>query len=112
MEVNFIWQKMLLICTASWQQWVTWAFLATNFCSALAYIGQIRSAWQCQHGAQAVSMMAWSYFALARLTGTVYAIWVIADFSMAVVFSTNFFLCSVLLAVIVGKRVGYAGVRL
>ncbi len=89
---------------ASLTEVVTWCFLATNTARLLAYLPQIRAAWNCSNGTQSVSRATWGYFAAAHVTGAVYAVTVAHDPYMAAMFSCNFSACVTLLAVITWKR--------
>lgn len=82
---------------------VIWLFVTVNAGRAVAYVPQIWSALRCRNGAIAVSLVTWSYFALAHLCGAIYSLRIVQDEKLASVFFGNFLACGVLL-VVVGIR--------
>jgi hypothetical protein len=83
---------------------VSWIFFATNAARILAYLPQLRSAWNCENGAASVNRLTWGYFSVAHLSGVLYALVVARDVGMAVVFLGNFAACLSLVVVITWKR--------
>lgn len=83
---------------------VSWIFFATNAARILAYLPQLRSAWNCENGAASVNRLTWGYFSVAHLSGTLYALVVAGDVGMALVFLGNFAACLSLVVVITLKR--------
>lgn len=90
---------------------IGWLFVAANAGRLLGYLPQIITAWNCRNGASSVSRMTWAYFAFAHSTGILYAMIVIRDASMALVFLGNFIVCCLLIAIVTWKkrRHGHAG---
>jgi hypothetical protein len=82
---------------------ITWIFVAGNTGRLLAYLPQIVAAWKCENGAKSVSRFTWSYFALAHLTGVLYASLVVNDTRMAIVFFGNLMACVSLVAIVTWK---------
>lgn len=87
---------------------VTWLFVVTNSGRVLAYLPQIRSAWKCENGAASISCATWGLFAVAHLSGVLYAAIVVGDLRMALVFTGNLAACVALVSVIVWKRHRFA----
>jgi hypothetical protein len=83
---------------------ITWLFVTVNSARMLAYLPQIYAAWHCNEGARSISLVTWSYFALAHLTGTFYSLSVANDPKLAAVFVGNCLACSALVAVVGWKR--------
>jgi uncharacterized protein with PQ loop repeat len=83
---------------------ITWIFVTVNSARILAYLPQIHAAWRCNDGARSISMLTWSYFALAHLTGAFYCSAVTNDPKLAAVFVANCLACSALVAVVGWKR--------
>jgi uncharacterized protein with PQ loop repeat len=83
---------------------VSWLFVAANAGRLLGYLPQIVKAWNCQNGASSVSRMTWGYFAFAHATGVLYAMIVIHDLSMALVFFGNFVVCCMLIIIVTWKK--------
>jgi uncharacterized protein with PQ loop repeat len=83
---------------------ITWIFVMVNSARLLAYLPQIHAAWRCTDGARSISMLTWSYFALAHLTGAFYSWSVANDPKLAAVFVGNCLACSALVAVVGWKR--------
>jgi hypothetical protein len=83
---------------------ITWLFVTVNSARMLAYLPQIYAAWHCNDGARSISLVTWSYFALAHLTGTFYSLSVANDPKLAAVFAGNCLACSALVAVVGWKR--------
>ena len=86
---------------------ITWLFIAVNSGRIFAYIPQLISAWNCKNGAASVSRVTWGYFAVAHLTGLVYAIEVIDDSKMALMFLGNLLACVALVAIVTWKKMSY-----
>jgi hypothetical protein len=83
---------------------ITWLFVTVNSARMIAYFPQIHKAWACNDGARSISMVTWSYFALAHLTGALYSFSVANDPKLASVFVGNCLACSALVAVVGWKR--------
>jgi hypothetical protein len=95
------------VTTAGWPtpvEIVSWFFFATNAARLVAYLPQLRSAWNCENGAASVNRLTWGYFAIAHLSGALYSMVVAQDDGMALVFLGNFLACFGLVAVITWKR--------
>ena len=83
---------------------VSWLFVAANAGRLIGYMPQVVAAWKCKNGAASVSRMTWGYFAFAHFTGILYAMIVIHDLSMALVFLGNFTVCCLLIAIVTWKK--------
>jgi hypothetical protein len=83
---------------------ITWLFVTVNSARMLAYLPQIYKAWGCNDGARSISMVTWSYFALAHLTGALYSFSLANDPKLASVFVGNCLACSALVLVVGWKR--------
>ena len=83
---------------------ITWAFFAANGGRILAYLPQLLAAWQCENGAKSVSRMTWGYFAFAHFTGVMYALVVIHNNQMMVVFLGNLVVCCLLVGIVSWKK--------
>ena len=84
---------------------VAWVFLVANGGRILAYLPQVVTAWKCPHGATSVSRMTWGYFAFAHFTGVFYALIVIHDPKMALVFLSNLIVCCLLVGIVTWKKI-------
>jgi hypothetical protein len=83
---------------------VAWLFLVANGGRILAYLPQVVAAWKCPYGAASVSRMTWGYFAFAHFTGVLYALMVIHDQNMALVFLSNLTVCCLLVGIVTWKK--------
>lgn len=83
---------------------VSWVFFAANGGRILAYVPQLVAAWKCENGAKSVSRMTWGYFAFAHFTGVAYALLVIDNYHMGVVFLGNFVVCCLLVGIVTWKK--------
>jgi hypothetical protein len=83
---------------------VAWVFLVANGGRILAYLPQVVAAWKCPYGANSVSRMTWGYFAFAHFTGVLYALTVIHDPKMALVFLSNLIVCCLLVGIVTWKK--------
>lgn len=88
-------------------QLISWAFIAANSGRILAYLPQFVAVYRCTKGAKAVSVLTWAYFALAHLTGFLYAVYVAHDTRMAWVFTGNFAACATLVMLVCWRRWGH-----
>ena len=80
------------------------AFTAANAVRALAYLPQIARIAQDKGDAGAVSCATWSLFAISHLATVVYALVVVADLVMAVVFAINMLACVTIVGLTSWKR--------
>lgn len=83
---------------------ITWLFVVANTGRVLAYLPQIFAAWKCQNGAASVSRLTWGYFAMAHMTGVLYAAYIVHDTTMATVFFGNLLTCAALVAIVTWKK--------
>jgi uncharacterized protein with PQ loop repeat len=86
---------------------VAWVFVAANAGRVLGYLPQVIAAWKCPYGAKSVSRMTWGYFAFAHFTGVLYAMLVIHDLNMALVFLGNLLVCCLLVGIVTWKKLRY-----
>jgi len=80
------------------------AFATVNFIRIFAYIPQIVKAAKGQTGVAAISSATRGLFLASHLTTIFYAIFVLSNAVMAIVFLGNAFACSVIVAVTVLRR--------
>lgn len=85
-------------------QFIGWLFLATNTGRLVAYFPQILATLRCETGARSVSVLTWSYFALAHFSALLYALFVLRDARSAWIFAGNLTVTLILVAVILWKR--------
>jgi hypothetical protein len=85
-------------------QAIAWLFLATNTGRLLAYLPQIVATLRCEAGARSVSVLTWSYFALAHFSALLYALYVLRDARSALIFAGNLAVTLALVAIILWKR--------
>jgi uncharacterized protein with PQ loop repeat len=83
---------------------MSWLFVASNTGRLIAYLPQIRSAWNCPAGARSVSLLTWSYFAFAHLTALLYSIYVLHDERASWIFAGNLGVTVFLVTVLLIKR--------
>jgi hypothetical protein len=88
-------------------QAIAWLFLVTNTGRLLAYLPQIVATLRCGTGARSVSVLTWSYFALAHFSAVLYALYVLRDSRSALIFSGNLAVTLALVAIILWKRRRY-----
>lgn len=87
-----------------WTSLIGWLFLIANSGRLLAYLPQIFAAARCDAGAKSVSILTWGYFAFAHLTALLYALFVLHDEKSVWIFSGNFVVTVVLVAIVYVKR--------
>jgi hypothetical protein len=87
-----------------WIEILSWLFVASNAGRLIAYLPQIRSAWNCPAGARSVSLLTWSYFAFAHLTALLYSIHVLHDERATWIFAGNLCVTVFLVTVLLIKR--------
>jgi hypothetical protein len=90
---------------------IGWLFLIANSGRLLAYLPQIVAAARCDAGAKSVSLLTWGYFAFAHLTALLYAMFVLHDEKSVWIFSGNFVVTVVLVAIVYVKRRRYGSDR-
>ncbi len=90
-----------------WTSLIGWLFLIANSGRLLAYLPQIVAAARCDAGAKSVSILTWGYFAFAHLTALLYALFVLHDEKSVWIFSGNFVVTVVLVAIVYMKRRRY-----
>ena len=79
-------------------------FAACNGLRLVAYVPQILRVARDEAGASAVSYTTWGLFALANVSTVLYAVLVVADLSLALVFSANTVGCSLIFGLTLLKR--------
>jgi uncharacterized protein with PQ loop repeat len=87
---------------------ITWLFVAANTGRVLAYLPQVAAAWNCKTGAASISRMTWGYFAVAHLTGVLYAYYVAHDTRMTLMFLGNLTVCTLLVLIVTWKKMAHA----
>jgi uncharacterized protein with PQ loop repeat len=90
--------------SGAWIEFLSWLFLLTNTGRIIAYLPQIRAAWTCPQGARSVSLLTWSYFAIAHLAALLYAIYVLRDSRSTVIFAGNLTVTLCLVMVLLWRR--------
>ena len=80
------------------------AFACVSSMRIFAYVPQILKAARDQNGAAAISNTTWGLFLASNLTSVLYAIFVLSDAMMAVVFLGNGLACAVILVITAHKR--------
>jgi uncharacterized membrane protein YwaF len=90
-----------------WTSLIGWLFLIANSGRLLAYLPQIVAVVRCDVGAKSVSILTWGYFAFAHLTALLYALVVLHDEKSVWIFSGNFVVTVVLVAIVYLKRRRY-----
>lgn len=83
---------------------VLWTFASVNSVRIFAYIPQILKAARDRHGAVAISTATWGLFLASHLTTILYAVLVLGDAVMALVFFGNALACAAILGVTAVKR--------
>jgi hypothetical protein len=84
------------------------AFTVLNGARIAAYLPQIMCLHRYRAGASSVSMMTWGMFFSANMATVFYALAVIGDRVMAVVFAANAVFCIAIFALILRKRIVHA----
>lgn len=79
-------------------------FTVCNMARVFAYLPQILKICRDQQGAAAISYATWGLFRLSHLSTVGYAVLVVADWRMAVVFAANTFCCVSILGLTARKR--------
>ncbi len=79
-------------------------FAAINSLRILAYVPQIVKAAKDENGASAISYMTWTLFLVSHLTTIGYAVIVLGDLLMALIFFGNAMACVAILAVAFWKK--------
>jgi hypothetical protein len=79
-------------------------FSISNCVRVVAYVPQILQVIRDREGATAVSCMTWLLFSLSHLSTVVYALLVIGDWRMAVIFLANLLCCLTIISLTVYKR--------
>ena len=99
---------MLRIAAQSRLPWlepsIILAFACVSSVRIFAYVPQILKAARDKNGAAAISNTTWGLFLASNLTSVLYAIFVLSDAMMAVVFLGNGLACAVILAITAHKR--------
>jgi uncharacterized protein with PQ loop repeat len=80
------------------------AFTACNSVRVLAYVPQLVKIGRDHDGAAAISYTTWAMFALSHLSTVFYAVFAVADWRMAAVFTANALCCGAILALTAYKR--------
>jgi uncharacterized protein with PQ loop repeat len=80
------------------------SFLAVNTLRTLAYVPQIWAAVRHPESARGISILTWSYFAVAHLTGVAYSVVITHDANLVASFLGNFFACTLLVIVVAWQR--------
>jgi hypothetical protein len=80
-------------------------FNAINCMRMFAYVPQITAIVRDHHGAEAVSCLTWTLFALAHLSTVVYGWLVARDICMVFVFAVNFLACVLIIGLTAYKRI-------
>lgn len=81
-----------------------YAFSFVNAVRVFSYIPQIIKIWRDKSGASGVSYTTWGMFTISHLTTVTYAIYVVNDWKMALVFVGNFISCVLILGLTAWKQ--------
>ena len=80
------------------------AFTLLNSGRVIAYLPQMIRIYRDPHGAAAVSIATWALFASANVATVCYALFVVADLIVAVVFAMNAIGCVAIVVMTIVKR--------
>ncbi|MFN3688406.1 hypothetical protein [Salinarimonas sp.] len=80
------------------------AFGACNAVRILAYVPQIACILRDRGDAAAVSCLSWALFAVSHLTTMIYAVAVLGDHLMALMFAGNSLACAAIVGLTAAKR--------
>lgn len=83
------------------------AFGACNAVRIFAYLPQIARILRDPGGAAAISCLTWTMFGVSHLTTTIYAVVVLDDILMALMFTGNCLACAAIVALTAAKRRRY-----
>jgi hypothetical protein len=86
------------------EQWVALTFAGCNAVRVFAYLPQIMAIHRDDTGAEAISCTTWWLFMASNVTTVVYAIVVLGDHSMALLFALNTAGCAAILMFTAYKR--------
>ena len=86
-------------------------FAACNSVRIIAYVPQIVRVGRDTNGATAISYTTWALFAVSHLSTVAYALIVVSDPRLAVVFAGNAACCVVILILTAYKRARHASIR-
>jgi hypothetical protein len=79
-------------------------YLATNGLRVLSYVPQLVQVYKDKTGAQAISLGTWSFWTFSNLTTAAYALAVLQDPFLLIVFVGNTACCGLLVAMVLAKR--------
>lgn len=85
---------------------VAWLYVITNSVRVLFYAPQIRAVLKCADGAQALSIVTWSFWTFAHLTATLYGWFVIHDSAFCAIFAGNLTCAAAVTLIATKKRLG------
>lgn len=80
------------------------AFSLVNSIRVFAYLPQILKASRDENGATAISFMTWGLFLISHITTVAYALVVLADVILALIFAGNALACLTILVIVATKR--------
>lgn len=80
------------------------AFSFVNSIRVLAYLPQILKASRDENGATAISFVTWGLFLVSHLTTIAYALVILADIVLALIFAGNALACLTILVIVATKR--------
>lgn len=80
------------------------AFSLVNSIRVLAYLPQILKASRDENGATAISFVTWGLFLISHVTTVAYALVILADLVMALIFFGNAMACLTILLIVATKR--------
>lgn len=86
------------------EEWVALAFATCNAVRVFAYVPQIMAIYRDDTGAEAISCTTWWLFTVSNVTTLVYAIVVLGDTGMALLFALNTAGCAAILMFTAYKR--------
>lgn len=79
-------------------------YLVTNGLRVLSYVPQIVRVYKDKAGAQAISLGTWSFWTFSNLTTAAYALAILQDPFLLVVFGGNTACCGLLVGMVLAKR--------
>ena len=82
-----------------------------NSLRIFAYLPQIVTVWRAPDRAEAVSLLTWTFWALANVATTAYSAVILKDFLTMVIFAGNSVCCALVAFIVAWKRKRYSSVR-
>jgi hypothetical protein len=83
---------------------IAWLYLVINAGRVISYVPQVVALWQRRDGAQAISLLTWSYWTLSHITAVLYGTVVIDDSFIVTISLLNLVCCGVVMALAIHRR--------